>query len=373
MQHQLDKFTQNLTDLLEKGVTDGVYPGAVLLVAQKGQIFFLKEAGNLSIIPEILPMKKNTIFDLASLTKPLASVLAIMKLVDNSRVDLDQPLSDLIKTDSLKDKKDLTLRFILSHSAGFRDWMPFYPDLMKYSADSRKKVLRDRIIEEPLQYPPGSSCLYSDLGFMVIEWVVESTSGQTLREFVHRNFYAPMGLKRTFLSGADAHFNKEEFAATEDCPWRKRIIMGEVHDENAFAAGGYSGHAGLFGTAEEVFVVADMLREHYTGRRSDYLSPDTVRIFFKRQDIIKGSTWALGWDTPSTENSAAGRYISANSVGHLGFTGTSIWLDLDREILVVFLSNRIHPDRNNLNIRSFRPVLHDLIFKEIPVTNNAGR
>jgi serine-type D-Ala-D-Ala carboxypeptidase len=365
MAQQMNKFQQKLTDLLERGIKEGVCPGAVLLVAQKGQIIFFQEAGNLSIIPEILPMKKDTIFDLASLTKPLAAALAIMKLVNDNRVDLDQPLSDLIRTESLKDKKALTLRSILSHSAGFRDWMPFYLDLMKYSADARKMVLRERIIEEPLQYARGSSFLYSDLGFMVLEWVVESVSGETLRDFVHRNFYVPMGLKRTYLFTGDPPFKRDEYAATEDCPWRKRIIRGEVHDENAWSAGGYSGHAGLFGTAEEVFVIADMLKGHYLGKRSDYFSPDIVRRFFERQEIVKGSTWALGWDTPSPENSSAGRYISTNSVGHLGFTGTSIWMDLDREILTVFLSNRIHPSRNNLKIRVFRPVLHNLIFKEI--------
>ena len=361
----MNQFQQKLTDLLNRGTKEGVYPGAVLLIAQKGQIIFLKEAGNLSTIPEILPMKRNTIFDLASLTKPLAAALAVMKLVNDKRVDLDQPLSDIIRADSLKDKKAVTLRSILSHCAGFRDWMPFYLDLMKYSADTRKKVLRERIIEEPLQYVQGSGFLYSDLGFMVLEWVIESISGETLREFVHSNFFIPMGLKRTYLSTGDPPFSMDEYAATEDCPWRKRIIRGEVHDENAYSTGGYSGHAGLFGTAEEVFVVADMLRGHYLGTRSDYFSPDIVRMFFKRQGIIKGSTWALGWDTPCPENSSAGRYISTNSVGHLGFTGTSIWMDLDRDVLTVFLSNRIHPSRSNLKIRAFRPVLHNLIFKEV--------
>jgi serine-type D-Ala-D-Ala carboxypeptidase len=338
----------------------------VLLVAQKGQTIFFQEAGNSSIIPRVLPMKKDTIFDLASLTKPFAVSLSFMKLVNDKRVDLDQPLSDLIRVEDLKDKNALTLRSILSHSAGFKEWMPFYLELIKYSPDERKKVLRQRIIEEPLQYATGSGSLYSDLGFMILEWVIETISGETLKEFVHRNFYQPLGLKRTYLSAVVPPFSRDEYAATEDCPWRKRIIRGEVHDENAFSAGGYSGHAGLFGTAEEVFILADMLMGHYLGKRSDYLSPDIVRLFFKRQEAVKGSTWALGWDTPSPENSSAGIYISHASVGHLGFTGTSIWMDLERDILAVFLSNRIHPSRNNIKIRAFRPVLHDLVFKEIP-------
>jgi len=369
MKQNLNKFQQRLSDLLEKGVNNGVYPGAVLLVAEKGRIIFFQEAGNLSIIPRIVPMKKDTIFDLASLTKPLAAVMAIMKLVNEGSINPDQILSDLIATDDLRDKSSLTLRSILSHCAGFRDWMPFYSDLINYGADTRKQVLREKIIKEPLQYPQGTVALYSDLGFMILEWVVEAVTGDTLSGFVHRNFFAPLGLKRTFLSTGDPPFNREEFAATEDCPWRKRVIQGEVHDENASALGGYSGHAGLFSTAEEVFLIADMLREHYLGKRRDYFSPGIVREFFKRQERAKGSTWALGWDTPSPENSSAGRNISANSVGHLGFSGTSLWMDLDRDIIVVFLSNRIHPSRTNLKIRAFRPVLHDLIFREMPGLN----
>jgi len=361
----MNKFNEKLTDLLERGVIEGVYPGAVLLIAEKGRIFFLKETGNLSIIPGVLPMKKDTIFDLASLTKPLAATIAVMGLVNDGRISLDQPLSELIKTDNLGDKHALTLRLILSHCAGFKDWMPFYYDLVKYSPDTRKKILREKIIEQPLQYPQGTGALYSDLGFMILEWVVEAVSGQTLRDFVHRNFYTPMGLKRTYLSDGAPPFNIEEYAATEDCPWRNRIIRGEVHDENAYAVGGYSGHAGLFGTAEEIFVIINMLREHYLGKRNDFFSPDITRQFFVRQEIVKGSTWALGWDTPAAENSSAGKYISPHSVGHLGFSGTSLWMDLERDILTVFLSNRVHPTRNNLKIRTFRPVLHNLIFKEM--------
>lgn len=366
MEQQSNKFQQRLTNLLEKGVVNGVYPGAVLLMAEKGRIIFLKEAGSLSLIPSVLPMRRDTIFDLASLTKPLATTLAIMKLVNDNRINLDRPLSDIMKTNKLGDKKVLTLRAILSHCAGFKDWMPFYSDLMKYSADIRKNVLRKKIIEEPFQYAQGTKCLYSDLGFMILEWVVETLSGESMADFVHKNFYAPMGLERTFLSTGNPPFNTEEFAATEDCPWRNRIIQGEVQDENAYAAGGYSGHSGLFGTAEEIFIIANILMEHYTGKRSDLFSPGIIREFFKKQEIVEGSTWALGWDTPSQENSSAGKHISPNSVGHLGFTGTSIWMDLDRSIIVVFLSNRIHPSRSNIKIRAFRPILHDMIFREMP-------
>jgi serine-type D-Ala-D-Ala carboxypeptidase len=363
MEQGLKIFKEKTIELLEKGLTEGVYPGAVLLVASHGQINFIKEVGNLSIIPNVLPMKKDTIFDLASLTKPLATTLAIMRLVDRGQISLDESLSEIIRSYPLKDKKDLTLRSILNHCAGLKDWAPYYLDIMDYKEGERKKALRKRIIEEPLLYPLGMHCLYSDLGFMILEWAIEESSGESLRNFVHKNFYGPLGLRRIFLSKGDLPFEKKEFAATEDCPWRKRVIQGEVHDENAYAAGGYSGHAGLFGTAEEIFILADLLREHYLGKRNDFFSPDVVREFFRRQEIVKGCTWALGWDTPSSKDSSAGRHISANSVGHLGFSGTSLWMDLDKDITAIFLSNRIHPSRNNVKIKSFRPVLHDLIFR----------
>jgi CubicO group peptidase (beta-lactamase class C family) len=136
-----------------------------------------------------------------------------------------------------------------------------------------------------------------------------------------------------------------------------------VHDENAYSLGGYSGHAGLFGTASEVYKLANLLRGHWRGERTDYLRPETVRAFFTRQDIVEGSSWALGWDTPSSANSSSGSYFSETSVGHLGFTGTSLWMDLEKDVIVVFLSNRIHPTRENKKIRAFRPVLHDRVME----------
>jgi CubicO group peptidase (beta-lactamase class C family) len=353
--------------LLERGVVEGVFPGAVLLVAKKGRVLFLKETGHLSLIPERIPIKRDTVFDLASLTKPLATTLSLMKLVDGGKVELDQSLSRLVPTPVPSDKKDLTPRLLLSHSAGFTDWKSFYLDLMAYESEERKRILREQILKDPLAYAPGKEYLYSDLGFMMLEWIIEESAGMTMRKFVEQNFYQPLTLESTFLSTASLPlpFKREIFAATEDCPWRKRVLQGEVGDENAWALGGYSGHAGLFGPAEEVYVIVNLLREHYLGNRDDYLKPETVRTFFTRQDMVKGSDWCLGWDSPSEENSSAGRYFSRNSVGHTGFTGTSVWMDLDRDVFVILLTNRVHPTRDNEKIKTFRPELHDLIMEEL--------
>jgi CubicO group peptidase (beta-lactamase class C family) len=238
---------------------------------------------------------------------------------------------------------------------------------MAYKPELRKRVLKELILKDPLAYLPGEEYLYSDLGFMILEWIIEEMTGTTMRKFLEQSFYQPLSLKRTFLSedAVTPPFKQEIFAATEDCIWRKKVIQGEVDDENAWALGGYSGHAGLFGTAREVYVVVNLLREHYLGKRDDYLKPETVKAFFTRQDIARGSDWCLGWDSPAKENSSAGRYFSRKSVGHTGFTGTSVWMDLDKDIIVILLTNRVHPTRENEKIKTFRPALHDLVMEEL--------
>jgi serine-type D-Ala-D-Ala carboxypeptidase len=356
-----------IRDLLEKGAGDGVFPGAVLLVTGGDGIVFLEATGYRSLFPERHIMKHGTIFDLASLTKPLAASLALMKLVDTGKLDLDQPLTTILPENLPDDKRAITTRLILCHSAGFTDWKPFYLELVNHEPAKRKVILRARILKEPLSYAPGNKVLYSDLGFMILEWVIEERSGMTLPRYLERHFYRPLSLQKTFFieGNHQDQYPTQAFAATEDCPWRNRVIQGEVGDENAHAIGGYSGHAGLFGTADEVYRVVNLLREHFLGKRQDYLKPETVRDFFTRQDKVKGSTWALGWDTPSPEGSSSGRFFSKNSVGHLGFTGTSVWMDLEKDVIVILLTNRIHPTRDNVKIRAFRPRIHDLIMQTL--------
>ncbi len=357
---------KSLTELLKKGAAEGVYPGAVLLVARNGKIVFFKETGYAGLNPEGQSTRKDTIFDLASLTKPLATTLAIMRLVDKGKIGLDQPLSEIIVTSPLKDKGSLTPRMLLSHCAGLAGWKPFYLDLVNMRPEDRKRHVRESIVQYPLIHSPAGACVYSDLGFMILEWVVEEVSKMSLKSFVELNFYKPLSLKRTFLNTGDipGRFKKGDIAPTGHCPWRGRIIQGEVHDENAHALGGYSGHSGMFGDAEEVLALVNMLRGHYRGERDDYFKPDTVKEFFTRQEILDGCTWGLGWDTPSARDSSAGKYFSANSVGHLGFTGTSVWMELERDIIVIFLTNRVHTTRINQGIKAFRPMLHDLVMEE---------
>ena len=352
---------------LENGVGEGVYPGAVLLVARGDEIVLREAVGYRSLFPEHLTMKIDTIFDLASLTKPLATTFALMKIVESGKIDLDRSIATLLSEPLPEDKEAITTRLLLCHSAGLTDWRPFYLELVNYEPAKRKGILRNRILDDPLDYPPGAKVLYSDLGFMLLEWIIEESSGMTIPRYLEQHFYRPLSLQKTFFMEGNrrSRFLAQSFASTEDCPRRNKVIQGEVHDENAYALGGYSGHAGLFGTADEVYRIVNLLREHYLGKRQDYLSPTVVRDFFTRQDRVKGSTWALGWDTPSPEGSSSGRFFSKKSVGHLGFTGTSVWMDLEKEVIVILLTNRIHPTKDNLGIREFRPRLHDIIIEEL--------
>lgn len=356
---------KKISDLLENGVKERVFPGAVLLVAAGKQILLIKEAGTLSTAGSPEKVSKKSIYDIASLTKPMAAALALMGLTDKGIISLDRPVTELVPLPGGGNKKDITPRLLLNHSAGLPAWKPYYPELVKYPPERRKHALRNMIMKEELIYPPGKGSLYSDLGFMMLEWIIENCSGKTMEKYLTDEYYNPLGLEDTFFCHREAPVIKKNIAATEDCPWRKRIIQGEVHDENAFASGGYSGHAGLFSNIYDLFKIADMLRNHYNSNRSDLFKPETVREFFRKQDIAAGSTWALGWDTPSAEGSSSGKYFSKNSVGHLGFTGTSIWMDLDREILVILLSNRVHLSRENIKIRSFRPELHNTVMEAI--------
>lgn len=360
------KSRSAVQQLLIEGAREGVYPGAVLLVARKNEIVFFEQTGNRALLPTPFPMKKDTPFDLASLTKPLATTLSIMKLFDEGAVHPDQSLDDLLQISVPPDKAAITLRFLLSHCAGFPDWMPFYLELASEAPRKRKTLLRERLLEITLAYSPGKRSVYSDLGFMMLEWIIEKVTGISLPRFLAAHFLMPLSLDNAlFFDKIRQKREKTEFAATENCPWRKRIIQGEVHDENAWTLGGYSGHAGLFGTADGVYGLASLLNEHFHGLRDDYFQPKTVRTFFEKQSLVSGSTWALGWDTPSPSGSSAGRHFSPDSVGHLGFTGTSLWMDLCHDVIVVFLTNRIHPSRQNTAIRAFRPRLHSLIMEQL--------
>ena len=211
---------------------------------------------------------------------------------------------------------------------------------------------------------------------MLLGEAVERLSGKPLDRFCRDEMFTPMQLSSTFFVDLSRSWEETcpapapaiaaaEIAATEDCPWRRKILCGEVHDDNAYAMGGVAGHAGLFSSAPDVHRFIRFLGRCRTGAEPDFLPAAVVREFLEAERPLPGQTHVLGWDTPSPEGSSSGRHFSARTVGHLGFTGTSIWWDLERDVHVVFLTNRVHPSRDNDAIRQFRPLVHDAVMEAL--------
>ena len=344
--------------LMQQAVTDKVFPGAVLRVSKNDQCVFHDAFGFRNFLSRS-PMTTDTIFDLASLTKPLATALAVMVLVQQNKVGLDQELSDVLPAFKKDAKASIKIKHLLYHNSGLADYKAFYKEIEHYPQKKRKAALRKLLVQEPLVQPVGSHVVYSDIGFMILEWLIEEICGKRFDRFVSAAIYDPLGLGNLFFIDAEAGRKPGVFAATEQCPWRQQLQSGQVHDENAYAAGGVQGHAGLFGTALDVHRLLSHLLSAYHGQPSTPLfQPDMVQLFFRP---LSGSDKALGFDTPSPSGSSSGQFFSRNSVGHLGFTGTSFWMDLDRSIIVVLLTNRVHPTRDNEAIKAFRPILHDAV------------
>jgi len=237
----------------------------------------------------------------------------------------------------------------------------------KLSRPQGRDAIRAWVAAEPLLAKPGMRACYSDLGFVLLDWLIERQSGLPADQLFELVLAEPLGLRDLFFidlkdpGRASAARAGHCFAATELCPWRKRVLCAEVHDDNTFAMGGVSGQAGLFGSAEACSRLAQVWLEALRGQ-GNFLDPVLAKVFCQRSDLA-GSTRALGFDTPSPGTSSAGRHFGPRAIGHTGFTGTSLWLDPDRQLSVCLLTNRVHPSRNHNAIGSFRPRLHDLVME----------
>jgi CubicO group peptidase (beta-lactamase class C family) len=364
---------------LDAGAERGVFPGAVLLVNVGGQVVFCHAAGLRAIEPERSPMREDTIFDLASLTKPLATAIAMMLMVRERKIALDDRVTRFFHNFGVHGKTHVTFRHLLAHTSGLPAWRPYWKDILKIEREGRinftasrgaKEFVYEAIQREKPEAAAGARTVYSDLGFMLLGAAIEEVNGMSLDRFCHERIYKPLGLRATSFVDLSLLRTRrlepiaEMIAPTERCPWRKRILCGEVHDDNAYAMGGVAGHAGLFSSAHDVDRIATVLRECFEGQ-SVFLPAAIVREFWRRDATIGSSTWALGWDMPSAHDSAAGSELSRHAVGHVGFTGTSLWIDLDRALHVILLSNRVHPSRDNDKIREFRPLIHDLVVRAV--------
>ena len=352
-----------LDETFRRGVDEGAFPGAVVLAGDSREIRLHRAYGHRALAPERLPMTPDTVFDLSSLTKPMATATAMMLLVRDGRLRLDDPVCAAIPEFSDGDRATVTFRHLLNHTSGLPAWKPYYETA---NPPGKNRCLEQLHCEELLA-PPGGKHLYSDLGFILLGEVVERLSGMPLDRFCEDAIFAPMGLDSTFFVDLGRSAPKPRpgalVAATEDCPRRGRILCGEVHDDNAHAMGGVAGHAGVFSSASDIHRFIRFLGRCLDGAEPDFLPAAVVREFLEAERPLPGQTHVLGWDTPSPAGSSSGRYFSARTVGHLGFTGTSIWWDLSKDLHVVLLTNRVHPSRDNPGIREFRPMVHDAVME----------
>lgn len=341
------------TRVLEQAIREKAFPAAVVEVGDVTRPLWRQAFGALTFDATSPPAAEDTIFDLASLTKVLATTPLVMQHVERGALGLDDPVSRHLPAWTGADRVAVTIRDLLSHSAGLPAYVPFFRE------HAGRVAIERAVCATALEYPPGTKSAYSDLGFMLLGFILDDEVPLPRR---FEALLAQMGVVQ------DLQFNppplwRRRIAPTEHDPWRGRVLVGEVHDENCAALGGAAGHAGLFGTAAAVGDCARHVLQVLEGRTGAF-GGDALRTFVARREDVPGSSRALGWDTMLT-SSSCGTRMSARAFGHTGFTGTSLWIDPERGVYVVLLTNRVHPTRANEAIKQVRPAVHDAVMGDL--------
>jgi beta-glucosidase-like glycosyl hydrolase/CubicO group peptidase (beta-lactamase class C family) len=365
-----DEMVQKLKpafDVVDKGVADDAFPGAVVAVGYKSQ-WAVHSAGHLTRDPDSPAVTPDTMYDMASLTKVVVTTTSVMLLVQQGRLNLDLPVARYLPefADYAKSDPDptwrsrVTVRMLMLHDSGW----PAHRDFYKVGNDYDSVV--PLVIAEPLIHEPGRQVEYSDLNFIALGEIIQRLTGETLDDYAKQNIFDPLGMDESMYNPPKA--TRPNVAPTEnDITYRNRLLQGEVHDENAFAMGGVSGNAGLFSSVKDASIFSQML---LNGGIYDYkriLNRSTIQQFTTRVEI-GDSARTVGWDVPTPPNSSGGHLLSPSAFGHTGYTGTSIWIDPERDLFVVLLTNRVNPTRANEKIRQVRPALHDAVITSLGLT-----
>lgn len=342
--------------LIEIAIRDSAFPGAVLLVSKDGKIVHQEAYGHFTYDLSSPEVSVNSIFDLASVSKVVGTTTAAMMLIDKGEMNLDDKVIKFLPEFNNNGKENITIRNLLVHNSGLSAFKKYY-DI--YSTD--KEVIKDIMNLTPEQ-APGSKYVYSDLGMITLQKVMERITGKSMDEYLNENLFKPLGMNSTMYNPPVELKNKclpTEF----DNFYRMRQLQGEVHDERAYMLNGVAGHAGLFSTASDLAKFLQMILQkgNYNGKQ--YLKPETVEMFTKKQS--EQSSRALGWDTKSPEGSSAGKYFSLLSYGHTGYTGTSVWTDPLVNTFVILLTNRVYPTRKNNKLSQVRPLIHDAVYQAV--------
>ena len=347
-------------EVLRKAIVEQAFPCASVAVNHQSRLVASKSLGQFTYAPQSPQAATDSIFDLASITKVVATTSMAMILYERGLLDLDMPVVAIVPEfagfgSSSEDprRREITMRMLLAHSSG----LPGYEKLF-LRARTRDELLA-LAFAVSLTADPGTCAEYSDIGFIVLGVALERLADDGLDHFCQREIFGPLGMARTLFNPPLASHSSIP-PTQEDRTFRKRTIQGEVQDENASVMGGVAGHAGLFSTAADLAIFSSAMLEG--GRR--LIRPETLALFTRREISPPGSSRALGWDTPSAP-SQSGKYFGANSFGHLGYTGTSLWIDPERQLSVVLLTNRTWPDCQNQAIKDVRPRFHDAVVEAL--------
>lgn len=348
---------RQVDSLMHASIAERAFPGAAVAIGRNGVLVKL-DAYGYHTFEKNVPVTTRSRFDLASLTKVIATTTAAMKLYEEGRLDLDARVVDYLPQFGRGGKYDVTIRHLLTHTAGLIPFRPFHQ-----LGITDRLALIDTVMAERLTYRPGTDSRYSDLGMITLLLVMEAITNRPFDEWAAENVFHPLGM---FDTGYRGHISDSSIVPTEfDASFRRRLIQGEVHDETAWILGGVSGHAGLFSTVEDLGKFAYMLVNEGYANGSRFLKAETIRTFTRPQNA-EMHTRALGWDTRSPDgNTSAGQYFGPNSFGHTGFTGTSLWVDPDQDLFVILLTNRVFPTRENSKIVQVRPRLADIAYQSI--------
>ena len=343
--------------ILDEAVTQRVFPGASVAITYAGKLVALKAVGHFTYEESSPQVTVDSIFDLASVTKVVATTSMAMILYERGLLDLDAPLVGVLPEFAAEDqlRRSVTFRMLLAHSSGLPGHEKFY-----LRAHQREELIGDAL-RVPLKSSPGTRVEYSDVGFIALGLALERMAEETLDTFCQREVFGPLGMVQTTFNPPAALKSRIPPTAN-DQTLRMRIIQGEVDDENASVMGGVAPHAGLFSTASDVATFAHAM----LNGGAPIARPETVSLFRRRETSPLGTSRALGWDTPSSP-SQSGKYLSAASFGHLGYTGTSLWIDPERQLSVTVLTNRTWPDCSNHAIQAVRPRFHDAVVEALRV------
>ena len=356
-------------EVIEKAIADKAFPGATLAVGYRGKVA-IHAFGKLSYDAKAATVAPTTMYDIASLTKVVATTTLVAKLAEGDfavPLDLDAKIERYLPEWASGPQPEwrhrVTVRHLLTHTSG----LPAFKEYWRTSKSKQDTLAR--IFVEPLEYEPGTKEIYSDLGIILVAEIIERLTGRTLEDLAKSFIFATLGMKDTMYRPQKKLW--PSIAPTEiDDTLRHRLVQGEVHDENAFAIGGVSGHAGIFSTAPDLAAFCQMLLNGGVYAHQRILRRATVAQFTTPQQL-SGGTRTLGWAVP-TEGGSSGHYFSAHSFGHTGFTGTSIWIDPDRQLFVVLLTNRVHPTRENMKIAKVRVALHDAVMQALGFASTAA-